>query len=58
MKTFKVRITETLEKVVEIKADDKQNALEIAHEKYTAAEDNFILSADDYSGVDFKVVEE
>lgn len=58
MKTFKVRITETLEKVVKIKADDKQNALEIAYEKYTAAEDNFILSADDYSGVDFQVVEE
>ena len=58
METFKVRITETLEKVVEVQAVDAKNALEITHEKYTAAEDDFVLSADDYSGVNFKVEKE
>ena len=57
MATYKIKIIETLEKVVTVNALDKKNALETAHEKYTAAEDDFILSADDYSGVDFKVEE-
>lgn len=56
MKTYKVRITETLEKVVEVQAVDAKNALEIAHEEYTAAEDDFILTSSDYAGVDFQVV--
>ena len=58
MAEFKIRIIETLEKVVTVSAADKKNALEIAHEKYIAAEDEFILSADDYSGVEFKAVDE
>lgn len=58
MATYKIRIVETLEKIVEVGAIDKKNALEIAHEKYTATEDDLILSADDYSGVEFQVVEE
>ena len=58
MATYKIRIVETLEKVVEVEAVDRKNALEITHEKYTAAEDDFILSADDYLGVEFQVVEE
>lgn len=55
--TFNIKITETLEKIVTVEAYDAKNALEIVHEKYTAAEDDFILSADDYSGVGFQVVE-
>lgn len=57
MATYKIKIIETLEKVVTVNALDKKNALETAQEKYTAAEDDFILTADDYSGVDFKVEE-
>lgn len=58
MKKYRIRIIEILEKEVTVLAKDKKNALEVAHEKYIAAEDEFILSADDYSGVEFKAVEE
>ena len=58
MAIYKIKIIETLEKIVEVGAIDKKDALEIAQEKYTATEDNFILSADDYSGVKFQVVED
>ena len=56
--TYKIRIIETLEKEVTISAADKKNALEIAEEKYVKAEDGFVLSADDFSGIEIKVVEE
>lgn len=55
---YKVKITETLEKVVEIDADNEREALTIAECNYRAAKDDYILTADDYSGVDFQVVEE
>ena len=59
MQKYTIRITETLEKDVTILASSKKIALEKVHEYYTAAkEDEFILTADDYSGVDFQVVEE
>ena len=59
MKKYTIRITETLEKDVTILASSKKIALEKVHEQYTAAkEDEYILTADDYSGVDFQVVEE
>ena len=54
---YAIHIIERLEKVVTVEADDRKNALEIAQEKYSAAEDDFVLSADDYSGVNFQVVE-
>ena len=57
MNRYIIRITETLEKEVAVIAIDSKNALEIAHKKYTAAEDGYILSADNYCGVDFQVVE-
>lgn len=56
--TFKIRITETLEKVIEIEARNKKEALEIAQINYSAAESDYVLTADDYSDVDFQVVEE
>lgn len=56
--TYKIRIIETLEKEVTISADDKKNALEIVEEKYAKAEDGFVLSADDFSGIEIKAVDE
>ena len=59
MQKYTVHITETLEKDVHILASSKKIALEKVHEEYIAArEDEYILTADDYSGVDFKVVDE
>ena len=58
MEEFKIRIIETLEKEVTISAADRKNALEIAEEKYSKAEDGFVLSADDFSGIEIKAVDE
>ena len=58
MAQFKIRIIETLEKEVTVSAADKKNALEIAEEKYSKAEDDYVLSADDFSGIEFKAVDE
>ena len=54
MKTFRVRIIETLEKGVTIQANDEKEALEIAKNNYKAAQDDYILDADDFAGVEFK----
>lgn len=58
MEKYKIRITETLEKEVTILAFDRKNALEIVEEKYAKAEDGYVLSADDFSGIEFRAVEE
>ena len=55
---LKVRIKETLEKVVEIEARNRKEALEIAQINYLDAESDYVLTADDYSDVNFQVVEE
>lgn len=57
MKTFKIRITETLEKAVEIEADSKAEALAKAHDNYIKAEDEYILTADNCTSVDLEVIE-
>lgn len=58
MAEYKIRIIETLEKEVIVSATDRKNALEIAEEKYSNAEDGYVLSADDFSGIEFKAVDE
>ena len=55
---YKVRVTETLEKIVTINALNIKRALEKAQEKYDEAEDDFILTSDDYTGVNFEVIKE
>ena len=57
MKTFNVRITETLEKDVTIQANNETEALEIAKNNYKAAQDDYILGADDFAGADFKIAD-
>ena len=59
MPEFRIKITETLEKDVFIKAENKEEALRLAKKGYETTEtDDFILTSSDYSGVDFQVVEE
>ncbi len=57
-KGYKIRITETLEKDVYIIADSKEEALQIVDDNYRAAQDAYILDAENFTGVNFKVVEE
>lgn len=57
MKTFKIRITETLEKEVEIEADNKAEALVKARNNYRKAEDDYILNGSDCTGFNLEVIE-
>ena len=53
MKKFAIKITETLEKTVIVEAENTYEALQLCEKKYKDAEDDFILSSSDYSGVEF-----
>ena len=57
MAEFKIRIIETLEKVVIIEAENTYEALQICEKKYKAAEDDFILTSSNYSGTEFKPID-
>lgn len=55
---YKVQITETLEKTVEIEANNEHEALVMADCNYRAAKDGYVLDAENFTNVDFKVVKE
>ena len=44
---FKVQITETLQRIIEIEANSGKEALQIADNNYRAAKDDYVLSGDD-----------
>ena len=52
MKVYKVRIVETLERVVEVQAEDYIDARLLVEEMYRSSE--IVLDADDFGGVKFK----
>lgn len=53
---MKVKITERLVKFVEVDAKDEKEALQLVDNKYRAADEDFILSAENFSDVQFEVV--
>lgn len=55
MKTYQVEIKETLCMTVEIKAENKQQAEEMAREAYDNEE--YILDAEHFTGVEFTALE-
>lgn len=57
LKTFKVRITETLSKVVEVEAVTAEEAVSTANENYVKAEPNYTLDYNDYQGVEMRIEE-
>ena len=57
MKKFAIKITETLEKVVIVEAENTYEALQLTEKKYKDAEDDFILTSSDYSGTEFKPID-
>lgn len=57
-KGYKVRITETLEKDVYIIADSEEEALQIVDNNYRAAQDAYVLDAENFANVDFKVLKD
>jgi hypothetical protein len=56
MKEYAVKVTETLEKVVYVQAENMYNAEEIAQEQYNRGE--YILDADNFVGVEFEIESE
>lgn len=57
MATFKVRITETLSKIVEIEAVTSEEAISKVHENYIKSEPDYILDYNDYQEVEMEVIE-
>lgn len=49
--TYKIEIEETLQRVVEIKADSLDDAITIARERYSNEE--YILDENDFKGAEF-----
>jgi hypothetical protein len=56
MKTYKVQITETLQKVLLIEAHSQDAAQDIVGERWNNGDE--ILDADDFVGVKFDVLED
>lgn len=56
MKEYAVKITETLEKIVYVQADNPLEAEELAQENYNRSE--YILDADNFVGASFEVERE
>lgn len=56
MKTYKVRIVETLSRIVEVEAEDEIDALNTVEDKY--CDGGIVLDAEDFDFVDFVINEE
>ena len=56
MKEFEVTLTETLERTITIKAENKEKAQQIVEEQWKA--EKYVLGADDFVGVQFHVEDE
>jgi hypothetical protein len=54
MGVYKVKITETLTKMVEVEAENKLSAEQQVGDNWRNSE--YILDADDFSGVTFKII--
>lgn len=53
---FKVCVKETLERVIEVEADSRADAISEVHVSY--CNEDIVLDAEDFKGVDFFVLEE
>lgn len=51
-KVYQIEIEETLQKVVKIKADSLEDAIDIAQNRYSNQE--YVLDYEDYKGAEFR----
>ena len=56
MKKYKVEITETLKKIVEVEAESAQAARQIVKDRYHDTEDDYILTDANYYDTEFEVL--
>ena len=53
---YKVEITETLKKIVEVEAESAAAARQIVNDRYHDAEDDYILTDANYYDTEFEVL--
>ena len=53
---YRIQITERLRKIIDVEAEDREEALRVIMRMYQNEE--IVLSADDYHGTNFKFIEE
>lgn len=56
MLKFKIEVTETLQRVIEIEADNQEQAFDIVHARYR--EEEIILNNDNHCDTEFTVIED
>ena len=56
MKKYKIEITETLKKIVEVEAESAAAARQIVKDRYYDMEDEYILTDSDYYNTEFEVL--
>ena len=56
MNKYKVEITETLKKIVEVEAESTAAARQIVKDRYYDMEDEYILTDSDYYNTEFEVL--
>ena len=56
MKKYKVEITGTLKKIVEVEAESAAAARQIVKDRYHEAEDDYILTDANYYDTEFEVL--
>ena len=56
MNKYKVEITETLKKIVEVEAESAQAARQIVKDRYHDTEDDYILTDANYYDTEFEVL--
>ena len=56
MNKYKVEITETLKKIVEVEAESAQAARQIVKNRYHDSEDDYILTDANYYDTEFEVL--
>ena len=56
MNKYKVEITETLKKIVEVEAESAAAARQLVKDRYHEAEDDYILTDANYYDTEFEVL--
>ena len=56
MKKYKIEITETLKKIIEVEAESAQAARQIVKDRYHDTEDDYILTDANYYDTEFEVL--
>lgn len=57
MKKFAIKITETLEQVVIVEAENTYEALQLAEKNYKEEKEGYVLDYSNYTGVEFTPID-